>query len=249
MTPRPIQRIDEIIKFARQYMTEVVRANVPIQYVSGAEFEPKMIEPLRSHREANQRPDSELMILKEKLSKLNCDFVLDGEIAWSLDVLDWETKIWGPLQRWVQRGHAILFERRPGAIWPVRVPEQSLRKWLQQGQEIERLLADRKVTFCPDDVLPIISKNERSYRWRGVDYSIPGKNQFDLFVLLVTNAGRNVSYQVIAHKLCSLSGMSNDAIHQTVCRLRQSVPPDLRNCIHNGQQNVRLDIPQPAWCS
>lgn len=245
--PLPIQQIDEIIRLARQYVGEVVRANVPS--VPGAELDPILSTLLRPHRESCGNAGSELMTLKERLSKMNCDFVLDGEIAWSLDVLDWETKIWGPLQRWVQRGYAMLFEKRQGAIWPVRIPERDLRDWQQEGQAIEGLLKDRKVIFCPDDVVPVISKTGRSFRWKGDRYDIPGKKPFELFVLLVRNAGRSVPYLTISLELSSLNGMSDDAIHQTVFRLKQRLPTDLRTCLHNGQKKVRLDLPQPVWCS
>lgn len=248
MKPKPITQIDETIKLARQYMGAVVRANVPSQYVHGAELDPILSTLLRPHRESSGNAGSELMTLKERLSKMNCDFVLDGEITWSLDVLDWETKIWGPLQRWVQRGHAMLFERRLGAIWPVRIPEHDLRDWQQKGQEIEALLKDRKVIFCPDDVVPVIDEEHYSVRWKGVTGALGNNNEFRLMTLLVKTRGHTVSYATIYNRL----GLKC-AIHQTVWRLKQllkqRLPSDLHECLSNREEKVRLDLPQPAWCS
>ncbi len=248
ITPKPVQRIGEIMSLLRRYMRAVVMANAPRDYSPGAR-NAKQRDRLRAHREAclaDTDPKNGLTANREKLKALDCAFVLAGEIVWRIDEVEWEMKLWRPLYRCVERGYEMLYGGKEEAGWPSYISEADLQVWRAEEQEIEWSLIARIKIFWPEGDFPVVDDDEFSVRWKG-EACVLGNNQcYRLMKLLVKVRGRGVSHEDIGEAL-SDEQMTGAAVRKVVERLRKSLRDSpcsaLAAWIVTEAGQVRLKLP------
>ena len=218
------------------YQSAVVDADIPRDYLPDAALDPRQRELLQKHRKESLKPSSRLMTLRDVLSDLHCNFVVDEEDVWDLDAVEWRDTIWRPVYQWAQMGFTMLSTT-------AQVPQQALRDWLRRGKDIEQLLNDRKVIFLPDHIFPVIDEPRKSVWWKGTRYVIGRNGQFRLLKLLLQQSPRKVPFLKVSEHFSASDGMSDEAIHQIVCRLRKLLPVNLRPCIINEERTLQFVRP------
>lgn len=170
VTPKPVQRIGEIIEAMRSYKMAIVKANLPRNVGSDRLKWGRTITLLRQHREehlVNAHPTTGIEPLRDWLKKLDCAFVLGGRLDWRLNDSDWEASVWTQLCEWVERGYAMLFSDTHKAEWPRVVDADVLAKWEDEEQELEYRLFARMGIFLPQDDSPVLDENQPfTIRWR-----------------------------------------------------------------------------------
>ena len=150
-SPKPIQRLAEVVDLLRQFMGVVVRTNAPRDFVSGTEKKDEAKrELLRRHRTAALHDASadSIAALKDRLAALDSRFVLADE-PWRIDEAQWEREMWRPLHQWVTRGYELLFRGMDGPTWPRFAEQVELDEWQEEEQEIEWLLMSAMNHFLP----------------------------------------------------------------------------------------------------
>ena len=153
--PNPVCRLFQIIEHTRRFQTAVIEANYPLGFAVGSETEPKQRSILQEHRNAalKSRPSKTGIVeIRYSLKQIaNTSFVLGDDGIFSVDDVEWKKKIWTPLYRWVERGYNLLFSDMDCEDWPTCIPEEDLKKWQEQRQEIEWQIWIQICKLMPND--------------------------------------------------------------------------------------------------
>lgn len=201
----------------RRFKAAVVAANAPRGLTAATGLDPLRRTVLREHRMAHS---AEVESLKDRLTSLDCRFLVGESRCYQVCESDWEKNIWRPLHHWVVAGYDTLYAGSQGEDWPTCVPLTVFHKWEQEEQEIEWMLMEKMTTFLPDDgYQPVLNDREHSVRWRGQVCPLGDNNSFRLMSLLVK--GRRVSRQEIVLALFGDVNTTDDALRQCVSRLRK----------------------------
>jgi hypothetical protein len=226
ITPKPVQRIGEIIEAMRRFKMAVVKANVPRGLGTEKQTSREEQNGLRQHRLAHQTdpdPDTGIPALRDRLKKLDCAFLLGGELYWRLDDSDWEAGVWKPIHEWVQRGYAMLFSGSGDKDWPRPVEAAVLSAWEAEEQGLESRLFERMSTFIPEPDLPVIDPDEQfTIRWRGYPCYLGDNDSFRIMRRIIEAKNRMASREEIGLAIGS-DYFTDEALRQAASRLKKKL--------------------------
>ena len=201
ITPKPVQRIGEIIDVVLSYKSAIVKANTPRNFDFKSPNCKNNKTLLRQHRKeclADADPATGVAPLRNWLAKLDCAFVLGGQLFWRLNDSDWETSVWRPLCEWVERGYALLFVDSKNAKWPWPIDVSEMARWEVEEQELERRLFVKMATFLPKDDSPVLDDNQPfTIRWRDCSCYLGDNDGFKILKRLIEAKHRMVTRQNI----------------------------------------------------